>query len=123
MARCGGVVFLVLALLGGPLAIGESAESDPATVTVELPGILDLATAERIAVAGGFAEVTPEAVAVTARAAESADEIDVSRAEDSKRRAEQRLRHNQEDVDAARADASLARAMNRLRIAQGGQTP
>jgi outer membrane protein TolC len=52
MARCGGVVVLVLALFGGPLASGEPVDSEPAaSVSAELPGILDLATAERIAVA------------------------------------------------------------------------
>jgi F-type H+-transporting ATPase subunit epsilon len=91
-----------------PLGIGE----------VRLLGP-DGSVTETIAVAGGLAEVTPETVAVTARAAEPADEIDVSRAEDSKRRAEQRLHRNREDVDEARAEASLARALNRLRIAQG----
>lgn len=92
-----------------PLGIGEVRLLDP-----------DGSVTERIAVAGGLAEITPETVALTARAAEPAHEINVSRAEDSKRRAKQRLRHHQKDMDAARAKASLARALNRLHIAQGG---
>lgn len=71
-----------------------------------------------VVVTGGFMEVTPEKVLVLADAAERSDEIDLSRAEEARRRAEERLAGNREAVDAARAEAALRRAMVRIRIGQ-----
>ena len=53
-------------------------------------------------------------VTILANAIERSDEIDIKRAEESKKRAEQRL--EQDDVDIARARASLARALNRIAV-------
>ena len=78
------------------------------------------APSRRIAAAGGFVEVTPEKVLVTARAAELADDIDADRARAAKRRAEQRLRKRGPDLDVERAEAALARALNRIRVAGTG---
>ena len=48
---------------------------------------------------------------------ESKDEIDVARALDSKKRAEERINDkDQAEIDIARARASLARALNRLEV-------
>src|SRR5947207_3320383 len=44
-----------------------------------------------LVIAFGFAEVQPDRVTILAQVAERADEIDVSRAEAAKRRAEERL--------------------------------
>ena len=71
-----------------------------------------------IAVTGGFLEVRPDRVIVLADAAERDDEIDVSRAEEAKRRAEERLRQHMPDIDLARAEVSLRRAMARLAVAE-----
>ena len=71
----------------------------------------------RMAVSGGFAEVGRERVTVLAETAESAEEIDVQRAESSRQRAEERLANRDDgEVDAARARAALMRAQNRLNI-------
>lgn len=71
----------------------------------------------RMAVSGGFAEVGRERVTVLAETAESAEEIDVQRAESSRQRAEERLANRDDgEVDAARARAALMRAQNRLKI-------
>ncbi len=69
-------------------------------------------------VTGGFMEVTPEKVLVLADAAERSDEVDLARAEEARRRAEERLAGSRETVDAARADAALRRAMVRIRVGQ-----
>ncbi|GAG21047.1 unnamed protein product, partial [marine sediment metagenome] len=45
-----------------------------------------------LAISGGFLEVRPDRVIILADTAERAEEIDVSRAEEAKRRAEERLR-------------------------------
>ncbi len=75
----------------------------------------------RVAVAEGFAEITPERVVVTARAAERAEDIDVGRARAARDRAQKRLGPNRTDeVNVDRARAALARATNRLRVAEAG---
>lgn len=70
----------------------------------------------------GFMEVADNKVTILTDSAEKAEEIDIDRARESVRRAEERLaRRNAEEVDAARAMASLHRAMNRLRVAERGR--
>lgn len=72
---------------------------------------------ERLALTGGFLEVTDNKVTVLADAAELAEEIDVVRAEEARRRAEQRLRTRDEKIDYARAELAMQRAIIRLRAA------
>jgi len=71
-----------------------------------------------LAISGGFLEVRPDRVIILADAAERAEEIDVSRAEEAKRRAEELLRHPTPEVDVARADASMRRALARLQVVE-----
>ncbi len=70
-----------------------------------------------LAISGGFLEVRPDRVIVLADSAERAEEIDVSRAEDAKKRAEAVLSHPSSEVDAARAQAALRRAITRIEVA------
>ena len=70
-----------------------------------------------LALAGGFAEVLPDRVTILATVAERADEIDVARAEESKRRAEQRLAQPRTEVDYERARLALQKAVARLDVA------
>ncbi|HLY10260.1 MAG TPA: F0F1 ATP synthase subunit epsilon [Planctomycetota bacterium] len=67
---------------------------------------------------GGFMEVTPGKAVLLTESAEEASSIDVKRAEEGKKRAEDRLAATTKDVDKGRAKAALERALNRLRIAQ-----
>jgi F-type H+-transporting ATPase subunit epsilon len=67
-------------------------------------------------VAGGFAEVLPDRVAILAQVAEKAEEIDVQRAEAAKRRAENTLARPVMDMDAERARVELLRALVRLQV-------
>ena len=72
-----------------------------------------------IAIAGGFAEITPEYAHVLADAAELAEEIDVKRSHEAKQRAQQRLAEAQAraaEVDVDRARLALLRAINRLDV-------
>ena len=69
-------------------------------------------------IGGGFAEVTPDRVSILAPVAERAEDIDLARAEASKRRAEERLAKPMTDVDFERARISLLRAISRLDIAK-----
>ena len=68
-----------------------------------------------LSVAGGFCEVLPERVTILASLAERAEDIDVTRAEEAKRRAEQRLQ-NAKDVDYERARTALVKSLARLQI-------
>jgi F-type H+-transporting ATPase subunit epsilon len=72
-----------------------------------------------LAISGGFVQVQGNTVRILADSAEVACDIDVERAEAARRRAEERLLH-QEGVDRMRAESSLRRALNRLRIANHG---
>ena len=70
-----------------------------------------------LAVAWGFAEVLPDKVTILAETAERAEEIDVKRAEEAKRRAEERLKSGNPEIDFDRAQVALARADSRLGVA------
>jgi len=71
-----------------------------------------------LAISGGFLEVRPDRVIILADAAERAEEIDVRRAEEAKRRAEERLQHPTPGVDTAKAEAALQRALTRLQLVE-----
>jgi F-type H+-transporting ATPase subunit epsilon len=70
------------------------------------------------AITGGFLEVRPDKVIVLADACELATEIDVSRAEEAKRRAEERLKQKSSGIDVTRAETALRRSLIRLKIAE-----
>jgi F-type H+-transporting ATPase subunit epsilon len=74
---------------------------------------------ERLAVAYGFAEVTPEKVTILAEQCERPDEIDVERAKAALVRAEAHLLGDTTEIDHARAEAAYRRAQNRIRMAAG----
>ncbi len=71
-------------------------------------------------VAGGFAEVLPDRVSILAQVAERAEDIDLERAEASKRRAEERLTKppGVVDLDFERARVALLRALSRLHVSR-----
>jgi F-type H+-transporting ATPase subunit epsilon len=70
-----------------------------------------------LVIAFGFAEVQPERVTILAQIAEKADEIDLLRAEASKKRAEERLGSMQIEMDAERARIALLKSLIRLQVA------
>ena len=70
------------------------------------------------AISGGVMHIKKDhGVVLMLDAIESADEIDLDRALDAKRRAEERL-EQKEEVDVTRAKAALNRALNRISIKQ-----
>jgi F-type H+-transporting ATPase subunit epsilon len=71
---------------------------------------------KRLAVAWGFAEVLPEKVTILAETAEKSEEIDVSRAQSAKQRAEEELR-KAGTAGNADAQSALERATTRLDVA------
>ncbi len=70
-----------------------------------------------LAIAHGFAEVQPDRVTILAQIAERADEIDIARAEEAKRRAEERLAKPVPDIDFERARIALMKSLFRLQVA------
>ncbi len=69
-----------------------------------------------LAVSGGFLEVRPDRIIILADTAERVEEIDIARAEEAKRRAEESLRQRALGLDMARTEASLRRALSRLKV-------
>lgn len=70
-----------------------------------------------LSVAWGFAEVLPDKVTILAETAERPEDIDTSRAQKAKERAEQRLKSDDPETDFARAEDALRRAETRLKVA------
>lgn len=70
-----------------------------------------------LAVAWGFAEVLPDKVTILAESAERPEDIDVARAQEAKKRAEDRLHSNAPDLDYQRALHAVRRAEVRLQVA------
>ena len=90
----------------------------PMTVIVS-SGILVISEAEHpknAALHAGFAEILQDKVTILAEVIEWPEEIDRKRAEEAKKRAEERLRAKTEDIDILRAEASLRRALTRIQI-------
>ena len=70
-----------------------------------------------VAVSFGFAEVQPDRVTILAQIAESAEEIDVTRAKDAEKRAKDRLDTPARDMDFERARIAMLKSLIRLRVA------
>ena len=88
--------------------------------TVLAPGIVTVDEAEgekEAAVHAGFVEILGDKVTLLAELAEWPDEIDVSRAEAAKERAEERLRNHSAEIDTKRAEYALRKALIRIDVA------
>ncbi len=73
-----------------------------------------------LAIADGVAEVLPDKVRLLALIAERDDEINLERAEEARRRAEERMkaaRTGVSDIDMERARMSLIKAITRINVA------
>ena len=76
-------------------------------------------TEESFAIVGGFLQVLPDRVVVMAEMADMASEIDLERAQEARRRAEQTIDSGvTEPADLAAARASLQAALIRIRVAE-----
>jgi len=67
---------------------------------------------------GGFLMTDGKKVILLADAVERPEEIDISRAQTAKERAEKRLVERTPDIDIDRARLALLRALNRLKVAE-----
>ena len=73
---------------------------------------------DALTLSGGFLEVRPDKVVVLADACERAEEIDVARAEEAKKRAQEAMKTARTTVDAAAAEAALRRSLVRIKAAE-----
>jgi F-type H+-transporting ATPase subunit epsilon len=73
---------------------------------------------EYLAISGGFLEVRPDKVIILADACERIDEIDIARAEEAKKRAQETLKAAPSTAEGASAEASLRRSLARLKVAE-----
>ena len=74
---------------------------------------------ESFAIVGGFLQVLPDRVVVMAETADMASEIDLEKAQEARRKAEEALSSGYvEGADLAAARASLQAALIRIRVAE-----
>ena len=90
------------------------------TTTVLAPGIVSIHNGDETklaAVHAGFAEILNDKVTLLAEIAEWPEEIDVSRAEAARDRAEGYLANRNEGIDVKRAEFALRKALVRIDVA------
>jgi len=90
-------------------------------LTMIKPGVIRIVKGNEdtdMAITGGFLEVRDDRVTILADAAERAEDIDVVRAEEARRRAERSLVERESKVELVEAAAELQRALIRLKAAE-----
>jgi F-type H+-transporting ATPase subunit epsilon len=95
--------------------------SHAALLTMLKAGLLTIKLSgdeEPLFVSGGFLEVFDNTVTVLADTAEYAEEIDQARAEEARRRAQDRLAQAESDSERAELQGALERAISRLKVAE-----
>jgi F-type H+-transporting ATPase subunit epsilon len=104
---------------GGEGQIGILPHHAPLMTTLNSGELIARKGAEEycMSISGGFAEVRPDRVIILADSAERAEEIDITRAESAKKRAQEALAHPASHIDAAAAEAALRRAIARIEVA------
>lgn len=99
--------------------IGILAGHIPLT-SILAPGVMHIMQGSEIkeaAVHDGFLEILPDKVIVLAESCEWPDEIDISRANEAKLRAERRLKGNEGEINVARAELALKKSLIRIELA------
>jgi F-type H+-transporting ATPase subunit epsilon len=75
-----------------------------------------------LAIGEGFVQVTGERVAIMTDMAIKAEDIDETRAEEARRRAEDRLREKLSDEEMAAVNASLVNSLAQLKVKRRGRS-
>lgn len=98
--------------------IGILAGHIPMT-SILAPGIMRIIEGNEVkeaAVHDGFLEILPDKVIVLAESCEWPDEIDISRANEAKIRAERRLKGNEGEINITRAELALKKSLIRIEL-------
>lgn len=96
--------------------IGVLKGHQPLTTTLGY-GLLKIKNGEKELIStlfGGFVDVQPDVITILTDSAEWLDDIDIKRAEDAKKRAEERLNSKDANIDFLRAELALKRANLRI---------
>ena len=73
----------------------------------------------KYAISGGVMHIKKDhTVVLLVNSIERSDEIDLDRAKEARKRAEQRLASKSDQIDVKRAEAALSRALNRISVVQ-----
>lgn len=112
----GELVFIEFTTVEGEVGIYKN--HIPMTTILE-PCVMRLyenGVMKKCAILGGFVEIQKEKLRVLAEDAHWPDEIDIERAQEALKRAEERLVHRKSDVDIVRAEAAMKRALARTNV-------
>lgn len=89
-------------------------------VSLTASGLLSAVAADgeiiQMLIHDGFAEVSSDTVVILSRSAEKISDVDVERAQQAAKRAQERLSSKDSAIDASRAGAALRRALLRERL-------
>jgi F-type H+-transporting ATPase subunit epsilon len=111
----GEVDFVLVRALDGDLGIMPSHAPLLASLQIWPLSCMIENHKKNLFVSGGFLEVNSNTVTIVTLAAELADQIDIKRAEEAKKRAENRLYRQAADLDVERAQLALHRALGRIK--------
>ncbi len=114
----GMVEMVIMRTISGDIGVLKGHENLSTVLDLGTMKIIDGDKEEYISVLGGFAEVTKEGVSVLSDSAELAKDIDIVRAEEAKKRAEERLARKTSDTDVLRAELALRRSNIRIKTAK-----
>lgn len=99
--------------------IGVLAGHIPLTAILQ-PGVMRIKQEDgtkEAALHDGFVEIRKDRITILAESCEWPDEIDVTRAEEAKARASERIKSGRSDVDMLRAELALKKALTRIDLA------
>ncbi|GHP14341.1 ATP synthase epsilon chain [Lentilactobacillus fungorum] len=112
---------LVVSTMSGQLGIMANHVPIIATLAVDETRVKYDDKEDNIAVNGGFLEFSNNLATIVADSAENQEDIDIARAENAKKNAEERIaaaRQRQDKAALDRAQVALRRAINRINVAK-----
>ncbi|MEK9178284.1 MAG: ATP synthase F1 subunit epsilon [Patescibacteria group bacterium] len=96
-----------------PKHVGLVTQVSPGELTVRKSGKL-----QHFAIMGGILEVSKDKVVILGEYAIRADDIEIAKAEEAKRRAEQRMKEKVSEEDFATIQGELGKALLELKVAR-----
>jgi F-type H+-transporting ATPase subunit epsilon len=112
----GNITLLNVMTLAGQIGILAAHQPLLAIVKTGPLHIIENNKTTYYATSGGVLTVKKEQTILLLDAIERVDTIDVDRAKEALKRAEERLQHRHDKVDAIRAKAAIERALNRISV-------